>query len=54
MRGQLVGALGALGGDDDPLLGKEILSQLRHGDPPASSIGGKINVLSCGLKCRNP
>jgi len=54
VRGQLVGALGALGGDDDPLLGKEILSQLRYGDPPASSIGGKINVLSCGLKCRNP
>src|SRR5208283_615810 len=35
MCGQL---LGALGGDDDPFLGEEILAQLRHGNPPTWSI----------------
>jgi hypothetical protein len=42
---QFLGALGALGGNDDPLFGEEVLSQLRHGDPPASSIGKTMNAL---------
>ncbi len=48
MGGQLLGALGAFGGDDDPLLGKEILAQLWHGSPPESSIGRRRAVLELG------
>jgi len=40
MCGQFLQASGALAGDDDPFLGKEILSQFRRGNPPLFLSGG--------------
>jgi hypothetical protein len=44
MCGKVFGPLGALGGDDDPLLGEEILAQFGHVYSSDSIIGAKAEA----------